>query len=60
MTDQLTADLAMIARNAIDQIIELEKAKAARTPFCWYHPVSGRFRTNGTNLPPSWIPLYKD
>ncbi len=52
MTDQLTSDLAMIARNAIDKIIELEKAKANRIPFCWYHPVSRRFRTNGTNLPP--------
>lgn len=60
MTDQLTSDLAMIARNAIDKIIELEKAKAARTPFCWYHPVSGRYRMDGKNLPPSWIPLYKD
>ncbi len=60
MTDQLTSDLAMIARNAIDQIIEMEKAKAARTPFCWYHPVSGRYRMDGKNLPVSWIPLYKD
>ena len=60
MTEQLTSDLAMIARNAIDQIIEMEKAKAARTPFCWYHPVSGRYRMDGKNLPVSWIPLYKD
>jgi len=60
MTDQLTSDLAMIARNAIDKIIELEKAKAARTPFCWYHPVSGRYRMDGKHLPVSWIPLYKD
>ena len=60
MTEQTIADVAMIARNAIDKIIELEKAKANRTPFCWYHPVSGRFRTNGTNLPSSWVPLYKE
>lgn len=60
MTDQTIADVAMIARNAIDKIIEMEKEKANRTPFCWYHPVSMRFRTNGANLPASWIPLYKD
>ena len=60
MTEQTIADVAMIARNAIDIIIELEKSKANREPFCWYHPVSGRFRTNGANLPASWIPLYKD
>lgn len=60
MTDQTVADVAMIARNAIDRIIELEKSKANREPFCWYHPVSMRFRTNGANLPASWIPLYKD
>lgn len=60
MTEQTIADVAMIARNAVDKIIEMEKAKANRTPFCWYHPVSMRFRTNGANLPASWIPLYKD
>lgn len=60
MTEQTVADVAMIARNAIDRIIEMEKSKANREPFCWYHPVSGRFRTNGANLPASWIPLYKD
>ena len=60
MTDQTVADVAMIARNAVDRIIELEKSKANREPFCWYHPVSRRFRTNGANLPASWIPLYKD
>jgi hypothetical protein len=30
-----------------------------RSPFVWYHPVSGRFRFDGEKLPPSWIPLYK-
>ena len=60
MTEQTIADVAMIARNAIDKIIELEKAKASRTAFCWYHPVSGRYRMDGKNLPASWIPLYKD
>ena len=31
-----------------------------RTPVLWYHPTSGRIRLNGSRLPPSWIPLYKD
>jgi hypothetical protein len=31
-----------------------------KKPVCWYHPVSGRVRLDGKNLPPSWIPLYKE
>lgn len=50
-------DVAMIARNAIDRIIELQKQEDK--PFVWYHPVSGRFRFDGDKLPASWIPLYK-
>lgn len=53
---QTMQDLAMIAKNAIDRIIELEKQ---RQPVCWYHPVSGRVRWDNPGLGPSWIPLYK-
>jgi DNA-binding transcriptional ArsR family regulator len=27
-------------------------------PVAWYHPASKRVRWEGSNLPPSWVPLY--
>lgn len=29
-------------------------------PIAWYHPMSGRVRWDGKNLPPSWLPLYAE
>lgn len=39
----------------------VEDALAAQPePIAWYHPMSGRVRWDGKNLPPSWLPLFPE
>ena len=42
--------------NALSQAL----AQPDPQPIAWYHPVSGRVRWDGSNLPDSWLPLYPE
>lgn len=53
---------ATVLPGEIELAIEsLHRAIESHVPVAWYHSVSGRVRLQATdNLPPSWVPLYKD